>query len=1204
MFLPSGSFLSEAVRGQATLANSVFADSLHDDDDIAKATPPWLSPPANTRRRAPGSPRRRFSPHFQTEAIHIAPQSVVEHPSRKLSTSKSIQPSRSNSSLHSKDRSASPRGQGRASMLSPQISREWISSSRPKKLSSEVGTPSGRGRENKEGTLAAGGNKDLKSIGSRSAGGSKDLKSFGSRSAGGSKDLKSFGSRSAGGSKDLKSFGSRSAGGSKDLKSFGSRSAGTAGGKASPRPTSPGPSLAEQKTPAGGKDGKRRPARTKSALNSKAGPQKKHDQMQLTTFRGLYGSKLSISSAASDPESVLSPRNGGSVHARSDDEGSPTAEDASPLANSVQFRSFSASQTAQETYDQAWWLAQNEQERELEGRVLPVLSIPTPKVPAPKKRRESKSLRTSGLKQSDADTPDAKSGALLPWERSQAIAARDTLAHLEKRSRSEVPLVCDVFTPADEGMYLGMWDAYSHPECPETVQPRQAPADLFLPPLHEDLECGEFRPARDLRAEVDPTRCRVFGPGVEQAEAGRMATFTIQAVASDGTFIRCGTAVFTVYVEQIKPPAADRARERVKRLGDDDGPEEDYDSDAERRNQYLPPAQRSVHRRKKDTQDGHVFDSGDGTYTVDYCLTVATPHAIYIYLNDRIPVAGSPYQVNVAPGTTTADSCEAYGDGTQVFALGGGINEIMIQAKDAHGNDVTTGGEKFTVVGLGAAKIVETTDMHDGKYWVKYFVSQGAERNFVEISISYHGRPIKGSPFRPRPAGPVEDETPPERLFELVNVVNPTDSLIRLAATFERRWSKAANPPPICPYPRFPSVEEAEEILERAKLDYDADIVDTSGEHLRETTEMLLRYSKTLLGRDNTMQAVLKNLKVHGDVGSLHNLVEKANREQLNQYIDSVAKLQADMDVTYKSIQHGVADYLPVAFELDDPEEIRALHKERRQHLVEIHKALEKKEQELRARESRFKTERLKYVSAIATEIEQRREAARMEKAALKENTEYILRLTQLSLKKHLRREMLSACEREPVEAFKSRFWQRDFSRMLIETPALSKKKPDVAKMQTEKELEPVYETEQLPAVKPDDPTRPATWFHNGEFLSFTPTEFGVPKIVESARARGIRASRILAGGNATYVSSTSTCLMPPSSPPEPATPKARPAKPSPQRAPYARTKEQAEKKAGRELQVRFDDPRLPGFFPGDIPREVFIPGPGAPLPPPPARYL
>ena len=47
-------------------------------------------------------------------------------------------------------------------------------------------------------------------------------------------------------------------------------------------------------------------------------------------------------------------------------------------------------------------------------------------------------------------------------------------------------------------------------------------------------------------------------------------------------------------------------------------------------------------------------------------------------------------------------------------------------------------------------------------------------------------------------------------------------------------------------------------------------------------------------------------------------------------------QIQQQLHTTYKSLQHRVADALPVTFELEDPEEIKRAHKERRAQLLKV----------------------------------------------------------------------------------------------------------------------------------------------------------------------------------------------------------------------------------------------------------------------------
>ncbi|CDI83137.1 filamin, putative [Eimeria praecox] len=197
-----------------------------------------------------------------------------------------------------------------------------------------------------------------------------------------------------------------------------------------------------------------------------------------------------------------------------------------------------------------------------------------------------------------------------------------------------------------------------------------------------------------------------------------------------------------------------------------------------------------------------------------------------------------------------------------------------------------------------------------------------------------------------------------------------------------------------------------------------------------------------------------------------------------------VACIQNQLHTTYKSLQHRVADSLPVAFELDDPAEIRQEQKRRREQLVKAQAFLETKANELRMREEKLKQNISAHMSRLAKELNLRQQAVEMQQKALEINTKQVLKLANMSLKKHSRREALIACEREAVEAKKSEYWQRDFQRMLMERPIVFAPPQEAAAAAgpPPAATKPLSETTRHVETAPADTNSFAYWLANKQY--------------------------------------------------------------------------------------------------------------------------
>ncbi|KAL8427173.1 hypothetical protein Efla_006800 [Eimeria flavescens] len=582
----------------------------------------------------------------------------------------------------------------------------------------------------------------------------------------------------------------------------------------------------------------------------------------------------------------------------------------------------------------------------------------------------------------------------------------------------------------------------------------------------KDLERGEVFFSTGL---VDPSQCRVYGPGLGERIAGVLSEFFIHAVTADGRYASHGGGRFVVYVEPVEDPHRGEAGSLLPALDRPRRPTEQGSEGGERK-QFL----------------GQVLDNEDGTCTVFFSCSVAVRHQVTILLDDKYPVAASPYIVSVLPGRVDASQTVAYGSSLQHFVRNGEMNDFVIQARDAYGNNIKRGGDKFCVEGLGAIKVVETHDFNDGLYRVKFFVSAGCENQYCQLSIRYDGQHIQGSPFYPKPI-PEPEMTPPSKelpkTYGAMYLMNPSKSLLGAMSTFSSRL-KPTPGTKMPTFPNFPSNSEKEEILRKL-----VDHCKPAKVRTRRSREKFMFIETLSFQHDPVSWAedlgnMLACIKRHVSAGLLHAKIEKGCKAEFSRLTSTVQEIQKQLHTIYKSLQHRVVDSLPVTFELDDPEEVRKLHKERRGRLLQVHSQLEAKERELREREKKVKEQISSYMAKLSTDLKAREDALEMEQRALKINTQQVLTLTSRRLKTHVRREALIACEREPVEAKKSEFWQKEFQRMLIETPLVSAPPKAAAPKAPQSNAEvPVTEQTRHVETRPVDPDSVAFWLVEKQYI-------------------------------------------------------------------------------------------------------------------------
>lgn len=140
-----------------------------------------------------------------------------------------------------------------------------------------------------------------------------------------------------------------------------------------------------------------------------------------------------------------------------------------------------------------------------------------------------------------------------------------------------------------------------------------------------------------------------------------------------------------------------------------------------------------------------VTDVGNGTYTSTYTPTAVGVDRIVVKLG-RTAVGGSPFDTVISAGTADASQTTA----TLPVGTAGQVSEIVMRARDAHGNALESGGDRVKVSVRGANRVTpDVVDGGDGTYRASYTPTVAGTD---QISITVNGAAINGSPF----AGEVE----------------------------------------------------------------------------------------------------------------------------------------------------------------------------------------------------------------------------------------------------------------------------------------------------------------------------------------------------------------------------------------------------------------------------------------------------------------
>jgi len=248
------------------------------------------------------------------------------------------------------------------------------------------------------------------------------------------------------------------------------------------------------------------------------------------------------------------------------------------------------------------------------------------------------------------------------------------------------------------------------------IPPILQPEDLVSPDVDElsvmtyisyfrdyEQEKNKMMEAEAYARIPDPLKCIAFGPGLEKAEVGYEAEFTVQPRNASGKNITAGGETIDI---SIKPPL------------------------------NSPLIKADVH------------DNGDGTYHVTYTPKAQGKHVINVNVRNK-PIQNSPFSINADKLGVDASKSKAFGPGLE----GGASKEptfFTIVANNRKGDPVGSGGDRFDVTVSdpydGEVK-TEVVDNKDGTYTVNY---KPVDVGNHKIVVQHEGKNVADSPYHVR----------------------------------------------------------------------------------------------------------------------------------------------------------------------------------------------------------------------------------------------------------------------------------------------------------------------------------------------------------------------------------------------------------------------------------------------------------------------
>jgi adhesin/invasin len=163
---------------------------------------------------------------------------------------------------------------------------------------------------------------------------------------------------------------------------------------------------------------------------------------------------------------------------------------------------------------------------------------------------------------------------------------------------------------------------------------------------------------------------------------------------------------------------------------------------------------------------GPVLDQGDGSYTAGFTAAAAgTPTTVETTI-DGAPVTTPPPTITVAPGDISAQTSEVSVSRAAVDS--GAVSVVTLQARDAAGNALVTGGRTVTFSFTGGSPhgvLGPVSDQHDGSSTAPYTGMTVDPAAFDSITAQIEGTPV---------------ETPPAAVAVVAGTISPALSQLTL----------------------------------------------------------------------------------------------------------------------------------------------------------------------------------------------------------------------------------------------------------------------------------------------------------------------------------------------------------------------------------------------------------------------------------------
>jgi adhesin/invasin len=144
---------------------------------------------------------------------------------------------------------------------------------------------------------------------------------------------------------------------------------------------------------------------------------------------------------------------------------------------------------------------------------------------------------------------------------------------------------------------------------------------------------------------------------------------------------------------------------------------------------------------------GGVVDQGDGSYTATVTAVTAGTATTVASSVDGAAVTSTPPTITVVPGDISAQTSDLSVSRAAIDS--GAVSRVTLQARDAAGNALVSGGRSVAFSLLGGAThgtVGPTTDAHDGTYTAPYTGTAVAPGVFDSITAQIEGTPVKTAP--------------------------------------------------------------------------------------------------------------------------------------------------------------------------------------------------------------------------------------------------------------------------------------------------------------------------------------------------------------------------------------------------------------------------------------------------------------------------